>query len=83
MVALDQKNKVLLNLISHPPDTDKIYLYANDPYETKYPYLNKTCETIGSEYCNKPKAITEYSNDMKNICKNTEEHNPNKKNAKY
>ena len=26
----------LFNLISHQPDTDKIYLYAKDPYEAKY-----------------------------------------------
>ena len=25
--------KILLNLISHHPDIDKIYLWAKDPYE--------------------------------------------------
>ena len=30
------KNNLLLNLISHQPDTDKIYSYAKDPYEAEY-----------------------------------------------
>ena len=30
------KTNVLLNLINHEPDIDKIYLYAKDPYEAKY-----------------------------------------------
>ena len=28
------KVNALLNLISHQPDIDKIYLYARDPYKT-------------------------------------------------
>ena len=31
--------KVLLNLIENQPDSDKMYLYAKDPYEAKYQYL--------------------------------------------
>ena len=30
------KTNSLFNLISHQTDIDKIYLYAKDPYETKY-----------------------------------------------
>ena len=30
------KTNVFLNLINHKPDIDKIYLYAKDPYESKY-----------------------------------------------
>ena len=30
------KTNALLNLIEKQPDTDKIYLYAKDPYEAKY-----------------------------------------------
>ena len=33
------KTNVLLNLIENQPDIDKIYLYAKDPYESKYQYL--------------------------------------------
>ena len=32
----------LLNLIEKQPDIDKIYLYAKDPYESKYQYLINT-----------------------------------------
>ena len=60
------------------PDTDKIYLYAKDPYEMKDQLLIRKCENKGSEHCNDPKVFIEYSNDMKNICKNIDEHNPNK-----
>ena len=30
------KTNLLLNLIENQPDIDKIYLYAKDPYESKY-----------------------------------------------
>ena len=33
------KTNTLLNLINNQPDIDKVYLYAKDPYETKYEYL--------------------------------------------
>ena len=41
------KTNVLLNLIKNQPDIDKIYLYAKDPYETKYQYLIKIREKVG------------------------------------
>ena len=41
------KISVLLNLIDNQPDIDKIYLYANDPYEAKYQYLINICEKVG------------------------------------
>ena len=40
------KTNVLVNLIKHQqPDTDKIYLYVKDPFESKYQlliYVTKT-----------------------------------------
>ena len=33
------KINALLILVVHQPDIDKIYLYAKDPYETKYQLL--------------------------------------------
>ena len=33
------KTNVLLNLINNQPDIDKIYSYAEDPYESKYQFL--------------------------------------------
>ena len=38
------KTNALLNLINNQPDTDKIYLYAKDPYEKEYQYLINKCE---------------------------------------
>ena len=37
----------LLNLISHQPDTDKIYWHAKDPYEEKYKLLISERESVG------------------------------------
>ena len=34
------KTNALLNLISHEPNIDKMYLYAKDPYETSYQITN-------------------------------------------
>ena len=41
------KTNVLLNLIEKQADTDKIYLYAKDPYEAKYQYLINKREGVG------------------------------------
>ena len=41
--------------------------------------LIKKRESTGLKYLNDPKAFIEYSNDMDDIYKNTEENNPNKK----
>ena len=35
------KTNSLFNLINHPPDIDKIYLYAKDLFEAKYQFLIK------------------------------------------
>ena len=37
--SASRKTNLLLNLIEHQPDIDKLYLYAKDPYELKYQYL--------------------------------------------
>ena len=34
-----EQTNAVLNLIIHQPDIDNIYLYAKDPYETKYKLL--------------------------------------------
>ena len=41
------KTNVLLNLISHEPVIDKIYLYAKAPYEEKYQLLINKRESTG------------------------------------
>ena len=73
------KTNALLNLINNQPDIDKIYLYAKDPYETKYQYLINKREKVGLDHFNDHKAFMEYSNDMQDVRKNIEEYNPIKK----
>ena len=68
----------LLNLINNEPDIDKIYLYANDPYEAKYQYLINKREKVGLDHFDDPKAFIEYSNDMQDVYKNIGDYNPRK-----
>ena len=72
------KTNILLNLISHKPDTDKIYSYAKNLFQGKYQLLINKRKSIGLKYLNDSKAFIEYSNDM-DIYKNIEKYNPNKK----
>ena len=62
------------------PDIDKIYLYANDPYESKYQYLISKRESRGINHFNDPKAFIEHSNDMLDVYKNIDDYNPDKEN---
>ena len=74
------KTNTLLNLIENQPDIDKIYLYAKDPYESKYQYLINKREGVGINHFNDPKAFIEYSNDMHDVYKNIDDYNPDKEN---
>ena len=73
------KTNSLFNLISQEVDIDKIYLYAKDPYETKYQLLIQKCENVGTKRFNDSKAFIEYPNKMDDIYKYSEEYNPNQK----
>ena len=73
------KTNASLNLINNQPDSDKIYLYAKDPYEVKYQYLINNCEKTGSNHYGDPKAFIEYSDGMQDIYKSIEECNLGKK----
>ena len=64
------KTNSLFNLISQQPETDKIYLYAKDPYEAKYQFLINKRESTGLRHFNDFKAFIQYSNDMDDIYKN-------------
>ena len=74
-----RKNKCIIKLNKQSPDIDKIYLYANDPYEKKYQYLINKREKVGLNHFNDTKAFMEYSNDMQDVYKNIEDYNPIKK----
>ena len=75
------KANAILNLIYHQEKddddddddddvADKIYLYAKYPYESKHQFSIKKRKSVGFEHFNDPKAITEYSDDMDDTCKN-------------
>ena len=51
------KNSSLFNLINQQPDIDKIYLYAKDPYETKYQFLIKNREGTGLKHFSDSKVL--------------------------
>ena len=74
------KTNLLLNLIENQPDIDKIYLYAKDPYESKYQYLINKREGAGINHCNDPKAFIEYSNDMLDVYQSIDDYKPDKEN---
>ena len=65
-----RKTNALLNLISHQPGIDKIYLYAKDPYEAKYQLLINKPKGVSLKHCNDSKALIKYSNDMDDIYEN-------------
>ena len=73
------KTNSWFNLINQQPDTDKIYLYAKDPYEAKYQFSINKQESTGLKHLNDSKAFIEYSNNMVIMDKNVEKYNPNKK----
>ena len=75
-----RKTNLLLTLTENQPDIDKIYLYAKDPYESKYQYLINKREGVGTDHFNNPKAFIEYSNDMHDVYKNIDKYNPDKEN---
>ena len=68
------KTNALLNLINNEPDIDQIYLYAKDPYETKYQFLINKKERMGLKHFNDSKAFIKHSNDMQDNYKNIDEH---------
>ena len=65
------------NSLFNQPDIDKIYLYAKESYEAKYELLINKRESTNLKHLNDSKAFIECSNDMKCICENIEEYNPN------
>ena len=69
-----------MDLIENQPDTDKINLYAKDPYEAKYQYLINKRESVGINHFNDPKAFIEYSNDMQDVYNNIDYYNLDKEN---
>ena len=55
-------------------------MYSKDLYESKYQYLIDKSEGVGINHFKDLKAFIEYSNDMRNVCKNINHYNPDKEN---
>ena len=55
-------------------------MYAKDIYKPKYQFLINKRESIGLKCFNDRTAFIEYSNDMRDVYKNTNDYNPNKEN---
>ena len=65
--------------MTHESDIDKFHLHTKDPYEGKYQFLINKRKSTGLKRFNHSKAFMEYSNDMDDIYKSTEDYNPNKR----
>ena len=61
------------------PDTETIYLYVNDPFESKYQLLNNGKEKIGIKKLKNSKAFIFYSQTIDDLYENLEDYNPTKK----
>ena len=55
-----EQTNLLLNVIENQPNIDKIYLYARDPYESKYQYLINKRESVVINHFKDPKAFIDY-----------------------
>ena len=69
----------MLNLISHKPDIDEIYLYGKDVHKEKYQLLINKLEGAGMKHFNDYETFIEYLNDMNVIYENIQGYNSNKK----
>ena len=54
-------------------------MYAKDLSEPRYEFLIKNRENLVIKHLNEPKAFTEHSNTMDNICDNIEDYNSTRK----
>ena len=54
-------------------------MYAKDPYEAKYQFLINKRESTTLKHFNDPKVFIKYSNDMKDVYKDINEYNIDKK----
>ena len=64
-----------MNFIKNQADTDKIYLYAKDPFEAKYQFLINKRGSTRLKCRIDPKTFIEYSNDMQDVYENIEDYN--------
>ena len=53
---------LIIHIEYHKPDTDKIHLYAKDPYKARYQVLINKQESTSLKHMNGSKAFIKYSN---------------------
>ena len=71
---------MLLNLIKHQgSDIDKIYLYVEDPFESKYQLLINGRDQVGTKTLKSLKSFIDYSQKIDDVDENLEDYNPRKK----
>ena len=69
-----------MNLIKYQqPDIAKIYLYANDPLDSKYQLLINGREKVVTETLKNQKAFIDYSKTIEDVYENLKDYNPIKK----
>ena len=76
--SVSGKTNVLISLLNHQPDIDKINLYVKDPYEDKYQYLINKRENVGQRHLGDPQAFVEWSKDIDDVNPAIDDYNPGK-----
>ena len=69
----------MLNLIKEQDDIEKNYLYAKDLSISKYEFLIKKCENVGTNHFNDPNAFIECSNTIDDVYENNDDYNSSRK----
>ena len=70
------ETNALINLIKEQDDIDKMYLYEKDLRETKYEFLIKKRENVGTNHFNDSNTFIEFSNRMDDVYQNIDDYNP-------
>ena len=69
----------MLNLIKEQDDIEKNYLYAKDLSISKYEFLIKKCENVGTNHFNDPNGFIECSNTIDDVYENNDDYNSSRK----
>ena len=78
------KTNMLLNIIKHQrPDIDKIYLYAKDPFESKYQLLINGRKKVRIKELKNSKAFIDYSKTIDDVYENLEDYIIQQKKGRY
>ena len=70
------ETNALINLIKEQDNIDKMYLYEKDLRGTKYEFLIKKRENVGTNHFNDSNAFIEFSNRIDDVYQNIDNYNP-------